>query len=134
MSKKWPNTKHWRRLVETFRTTNGSRWRTAASRKLGYDKSLLRAMIDRIDMHPIEIKKIDATLIDHLHDYAAHLQRRVDNALESAKSVIRATHEVSTYCDIETPVHMSDYDAGVDVAAGPLTPWDLAVARLMEDA
>jgi hypothetical protein len=93
--RKWPNTPHWQRLVSTCRETHGSRWRTAAAGLVRCEKSRLRAMVDG-DMPPVEIKKLDALLIDHLGRYISHLHRRIAHIDNVSRAVMRATNEIST--------------------------------------
>jgi hypothetical protein len=95
MKRRWPNTRHWQRLVSTCRETHGSRWRTAAARLVQRDRSDLRAFVDR-DMNPVDIKKLDALLINHLHDHISELRRRIDHIDNAARAVMRATNEIST--------------------------------------
>lgn len=138
MTTRWPNTDHWQRVVATFRETNKSRWRSAAARRLGCDKRSLRARIDREDLHPVTIKRIDAQLIKHLHEYAAWLQRRADEAFELAKDVMRATNYVSTV-DLsawELPDRDPEAAAAANDFIGPVKPslFSAALAALLEDA
>jgi hypothetical protein len=136
MTKRWPNTALWQRVVSTFRVTNRSRWRSAAARRLGCDKRSLRSLIDRESLPPREIKKLDAQLIEYLNDYAAWLRRRAHEADELAKAVMRAANEVSC-------VDLSEWDlpAGIgSVAVDELieptlpTPVLMALAELLEEA
>jgi hypothetical protein len=127
---RWPNTLHWQRVVMTFRTTDGSRWRTAAAEVLGCEKRLLRARIDCVDMHPVRIKQLDDRLIERLHSHAAGLRERARDVDNVAREVMRADNEVSPYCDIEIPVDLTDDTDFI----GPIkTQFSEALAQLMED-
>ncbi|MEH2536483.1 MULTISPECIES: hypothetical protein [unclassified Bradyrhizobium] len=123
MAARWPNYPHWERLVSTFQRTDGSAWRTAGAALLGCEKSTLRALVDR-NMHPDDVRKLDALLVDHLHRYAEDLRRRADDACYSANAVGRAANEVSSF----------DIDAWMRECE-PLDEFaHNAIAELLEDA
>ena len=130
--KRWPNTQHWQRFVSTFRETHGSRWRTAGAELLSCEKRDLRALVD-CDLDPTDIKRLDAVLIEHLHRYAADLQRRAGDICNVARAVMRASNEVGQHYLIETPVVFGADTPPVDVGYED-TPWARAVAALLEDA
>jgi len=135
---RWPKTKHWRRVESTFRASNGSGWRTAAAVVLGCDKRDLRGIVDR-DLSPVEIKALDARLINHLHRFAVDLQEHADYMCNLARWVMRATNEVSlhTHLEMDRVVETIDIDlsaAAPEITYGPLQPWQQAFQELLEDA
>ncbi len=138
MSKRWPNTLHWQRVVETFRMTNGRRWRTAAAIILGCERSALRGMIDR-DKSTSEIIEINAKLGFHLRRYHAHLHRCADRVCAHARAVEWSTREQEfsrSNFDIENiffPQPLTDQNIVVDESAPP-TPIQIALREMMEDA
>jgi hypothetical protein len=131
---RWHNTAHWQRLVSTFRETDGSRWRTAAATMLGCEQRDLRAIVDRPEMPPVEIKARDAMLIDHLHRYAVRLQARADEVYNVARSVMRATNEVSIHSEIEIPIQIEIDGDAPEFDVETATPVQRAVHELLEDA
>jgi hypothetical protein len=128
--KRFPNTKHWQRLVSACRHTHRSRWRTTAARLVGCNRSDLRALIDRIDLHPAAIKGIDQLLIDHLQQYAVFLRDRAEDASNLAKDVMRATGEISVYAAVEVPV---DFDDDAGIATAELSPTQSFIRATLED-
>ena len=136
MTKRWPNTPLWQRLEKTFRTTDGSRWRTAAAATLGGKRSEIRGLID-LDEHP-DVEQIDKVLIDHLHQHVHDLRQRAADVDNLARAVMRARNEVGENYLIEVPVELGPVSPGDLRPSEPMTPWQRvmwdAFADILEDA
>lgn len=138
MSHRWPNTRHWQRVVETFWMTNGPRWRTAAAIVLGCEKSALRRTVDRV-LPNYEIMALNAKMVAHLQRYAAHLHRRTDHFRDHAHSVMLSTRELefsNNNSDLDFrffPQSFTDLNMVVDESAPP-TPSQVAIREMLEDA
>lgn len=122
MTKRWPNTPLWQRLEKTFRTTDGSRWRTAAAATLGVKRSEIRGLID-LDEHP-DVEQIDKVLIDHLHQHVHDLRQRAADVDNLARAVMRARNEVSPHYLIEVPIKLDPVPPGYLRPSEPMTAWE----------
>lgn len=131
MTKRWPNTTLWQRFEKTFRTTDGSRWRTAAAAKFRVKRSDLRRLIDREDFQNVE--KFDKALIDHLHKHAAGLRRRAEDVCNVAREIMRARNEVGPNYLIEEPVELGPFDLADLFTTEPTTPWERVVRATLDD-
>lgn len=131
MSRPWPNTALWQRVERTFRTTHGSRWRTAAAAKFRVKRSDLRRLIDRENFKNIE--KFDEALIDHMHQHAEKLRERADDVCNVARDVMRARNEVGRNCLIEVPIAWDPGEVPMVSFTEPLTDVDRINQRLLEE-
>ncbi len=136
MTKRWPNADIWQRFEKTFRTTAGSRWRTAAAIKFRVKRSDLRRLIDREDFQNVDL--FDKALIDHLHKHADGLRQRAEDACNVAREVMRARDEVSPHYLIEVPVKLDPVPRDDWRTSEPQTAWERLVqttfADILEDA
>ncbi|MGM4916240.1 hypothetical protein [Tardiphaga sp. 813_E8_N1_3] len=82
----------------------------------------------------LEIKALDADLIERLHSHAARLQERADNVCNIARSVMRATNEISQ-TEIERPVIFGADSEPFDVKTAHFEPWEAIIREILtEDA
>lgn len=136
MTKRWPNSALWKRFEKVFRTTDGSRWRTAAATKFRVKRSDLRRLIDRDDFRNIDL--FDKALIDHLHKHADGLRQRAADVDNVARDVMRAQNEVGENYLIEVPIELSLLGPDDWRTSEPTTPWERLVqtifADILEDA
>lgn len=133
MSRRWPNTKHWQRLVATFRWTNNTSWRRCAAVAMNCQTRDLRGRIDR-DLSIIEIKRLDAMLIDRLHRYAEHLKRRIDDVYSYANAIAMAPVEVNiNMLCYERHFFPDDADDDDDVPGASPSAFKIALAQFLAD-
>lgn len=136
MTKRWPNTLLWQRFERAFRTTAGSRWRTAAAAAFDVKRSELRGLVDRNE-HP-NVEQIDKVLIDHLHQHVHDLRQRAAGVDNIAREIMRARNEVGQNYLIEVPVKLDPVPRGYLRPSEPMTPWERvkweAFGEFLEDA
>lgn len=137
MSKRWPNTLHWQRVVKTFRMTNGAGWRTAAAIVLGCERSALRGTIDR-DRTNSEIIEINSKLIFHIRRYHAHLDRVADRIGVHMRSIEWSTQEQEfsrSNFDIENSFFPQSATTNIVVdGSAPPTPIQIFLREMMDAA
>ena len=120
MSRRWPNTAHWKRLETVFREIAGESWRTAAAITFCRHRSELRSVVDR-EFSAVEMKEFDDVLVSALSNHADNLEIAADRAYSMAGRI--AGEVAITEFRFEVPVIFDD-DPPAPFDLSKLHPWE----------
>jgi hypothetical protein len=128
-----PNTPHWQFLVSSFKEIAPRSWLKTASELAGFVNGRdLRRSVDR-ELNFEQTAKVDQFIVESLEQHINDLERRREAADNMIREIWRSRNERSPYCEIETPVDMSDIpDRPFDPSS--LQPWEGIILEMMEDA